>query len=261
MSFSAALAGQVETKPEQAFMVVEKGLVTASIQNRPLSVVLDQLVPGRQVTITVSPEIGAESVAAELKRVPLEEALRRVLSKYDAFYYYAATGDNAPSLRAIWVYAKGTASALKPVPPEAWASQRDLLTSIEDRDPVVRERAYEALILRPDTRSRELVIAALRGFREKDEGMRQRLLSRAVSNGMPMPEEVLADLARADSSEQIRLIALDALARDSAVVKAVAEAALSDASDSVRARAKDILSELDGIAQRKAGRRQPEVQP
>ena len=261
LAVGAAPAGQLENKPEQASMVVEKGLVTASIQNRPLSIVLQWLVSERQVALTIAPDIAADNVSAEMKRVPLDEALRNILAKYDAFYYYGAGADHPPGLRAVWVYAKGTASALKPIPPEVWASQKDLLTSIEDRDLVVRERAYEALILRPDTRSRDLVFAALRGFREKDEGLRQRLLARAVSNGMAIPQEVLTDIARTDSSEQMRLIALDALPRESSEMKAVAEAALSDASDSVRARAKDILFELDGIAQRGAGRRLSEVQP
>jgi hypothetical protein len=246
---------------EQLSVGIKKGLVTADVRNQPLSVLMDEFASQGQLSITVAEDLGAENVVIELNRVPLDEALRRLLSKYDVFYYYAGTGDTPAVLRAVWVYAKGTATGVKPVPPEAWAGNDDLLKSTADTDSAVRERAYEALIARPDRRTQDLVIAALRGFREKDEGIRQRLLSRAITSGMPIPFEVLADMARADSSEQIRWIALDALAQDSTAAKTVAEAALTDASESVRVRAKEILAEVSG-KERGVGRSQePEVQP
>jgi len=243
-------------------LVFEKGLVRATIRDQPLSVVLDEFAARCQLNITVADGIDAPNVTAELNNERLGDALLRLLANYDVFYYYAGTGELPATLRAVWVYAKGTSSTVRPVPPEAWAGTKELVTGIGNTDPAVRERAYEALMSQPDLGSRDLVIGALRSSGERDDGLRERLLSRAVANGSPIGADILADLARADSSEQIRWIALDALAQDSVAVKPAAEAALTDASEAVRSRAKEILAELGGAAARAVtGSRGPEAQP
>ena len=100
---------------------------------------------------------------------------------------------------------------LLPVPPQLWAGAKELAGSLVGSDPKIRERAYQALMERPDDRSRDYVVQALRG-REKDEPMRQRIFSDALSKGVEIRPDVLAELARADPSEQIRWMALDTLA-------------------------------------------------
>ena len=67
---------------------------------------------------------------------------------------------------------------------------------------------------------------------------------------MPIPHDVLADLVRADATEEIRVIALDGLAGDPASRDEVA-AALSDPSEVVRDRARDVLAELDAMRRRR----------
>jgi hypothetical protein len=88
-----------------------------------------------------------------------------------------------------------------------------------------------------------LIIDALKGIGEQDSGLREQLLSTVISQGFAVPAQVLGDLVRADASDNIRCMALDALSQHPAA-KEVAEAALSDTNEAVRARAKEILLEL-----------------
>ena len=99
---------------------------------------------------------------------------------------------------------------------------------------------------RPDQESGNLLFLALRGASETDPEMRQRLLSSALSKGIDVPPEMLADLVRSDSSEEIRMMALDALSGDPSA-RDVAVAALTDPSEAIRERAKDLLTELDAL--------------
>jgi hypothetical protein len=139
------------------------------------------------------------------------------LRRYDAFLYYGGTDSTPASLRVVWIYRKGSGAALQPVPPESWAATPELQQGVRDPDPAVRERAYVALMSRHDAVSREIVLNALRGATENDDGVRQRLLSSAVQQAMDIPQDLLADVARTDPSEVLRLLALDALAVDAAV--------------------------------------------
>jgi len=231
------------------FITVQNGRLTASIQDYPMGSALEELSSQITVTLILAEDLDIEGdrVSAELKDVPLDEGLRRLLNDYDTFFYYGVAGNTPSSLRTVWIYPKGAASALKPVPPEAWASTKELEASLVDWNPEIRERAYEALMSRPGSGSRELVLQALRGASETDEEMRQRILSSAISRGMRLPPDLLTDLARWDASEGIRLMALDALTGDP-VVKELAVAALGDPSQAVRERAKEILAELDSAA-------------
>jgi hypothetical protein len=66
---------------------------------------------------------------------------------------------------------------------------------------------------------------------------------------MDIPRDLLADVARTDASEVLRLLALDALAVDAAV-KDVAASLLQDPSSLVQRRAKEILAEWDTLPSR-----------
>jgi hypothetical protein len=236
---------QLASPPGRISLTVKKGRLTASIKDCPMGSVLEEL--DLQTDVALIPakdlDIAEDRVSAQLADVPLDEGLRRLLENYDTFLYYGVVGNAPSSLRAVWIYPKGTASVLRPVPPEAWASSKELEASLADWYPEVRERAYEALMLRPSSASRELVLQALRGASETDEGVRQRLLSSAISNGMRLPPDLLTELARWDGSEGIRLMALDALAGDPAL-KELAQAVSADPSQAVREKAKEILAQL-----------------
>jgi HEAT repeat protein len=201
----------------------------------------------------------SRTISSDIRVLPLEEAIRKVLLDYDAFFFYDASA--APArLRTVWVFSKGSASDIRPVRPEQCASSKDIETALRESDPAARSLAYEALLERPDRHSRMLITEALRGIREPDAGVRERLLSMALSRGFELSPEVLADLARADASENIRLMAVDALAQHPSA-KQIAEAALTDPSAAVRARAKEVLSEVSrGNERHQAETERPEQQ-
>jgi hypothetical protein len=241
-----------ETASEPRISIaVQRGRLTASIEDSPLHSVLEELGGRTQILFVAGNGLEEDHVSAELKDVPVEEGLRDLLKNHDAFFYYGAAGENGkPVLRAVWVYPRGAGATVRPVPPVAWASTKDLEASLADSDPAIRERAYEALMSRPDRESSELLLLALRGATETDPEMRQRLLSSALSNGIDVPHEILADLVRTDGSEEIRMMALDALRGDPSSTDA-AVAALTDPSEAVRERAKELLAEIDTIRRRR----------
>jgi hypothetical protein len=231
-------------QPDMA-IAIDDGRITASIRNHSLRSVLEQLGSRTGVMLVPADDIDPRSrVSVELTGVALDEGLRRLLANYDTFFYYAAAGSGASSLRTVWIYPKGTAAGLRPVPPDAWAGTKELQASLADADPEVRARTYEALIARPTPESRELVLHALRGTSESDSTVRERILSSAFSSGMQLPADLLTYLARWDAHEGIRLIALDGLALEP-TFKETAQAALMDPSPRVRKRAKEILAELE----------------
>jgi hypothetical protein len=244
------LVGQLPPPADQMTIAVERGRITASIRNSPFAAVLEQLASQTGATFVPADDldIGAIRISAKLAGLPLDEGLRLLFKNYDVFFYYAAVGTAPSSLRAVWLYRKGAGANLRPVPPEAWASTKDLQAAISDPDPTVRARAYEALMSRPDRESRDLVLLALRGMGEPDDAVRERILAIASSTDMQLPSDLLIDLARGDRHEGIRLNALNALASEP-TWKEVARAALTDPSKTVRQRAKEILAELEASQQ------------
>jgi len=241
-----------QTPPgDRISIVVSRGLVTASIQNSALLTVLDELSARARVTIIPGPGLEGEQVSANLENVPVDQAVRDLLKSCDTFFYYSpARPQSAASLRAVWVYPRGAAATLRPVPLEEWGSTGDIGTALAARDPAVREQAYEALMSRPDAASRNTIVQAIRGATETDGDVRQRLLSTALSQAIEIPPDVLADLVRGDGVDEIRVMALEALT-GSAAAREVAIAALTDPSQVVRERAKDILEELDSLSRRR----------
>jgi hypothetical protein len=195
------------------------------------------------VTAFVAPEIEQDPVSAKVQGLPADRALRELVKQYDAFFFYGGTASTPAELRGVWVYPKGTASMLRPVPAEAWASSEELTTLLARADAGTREQIYESLMARPDPASQDALVQALRGTTEADAELRERLLSSAISKGLPLPAQLLRDLALADSAEAIRLMALDALAFEDDATNVV-QAALADPSEAVRDRAAQILEQI-----------------
>ncbi len=235
-----------QTAGQELRVSVDNGLLTATIRNHSLRRVLEELSVIAHFTIVVADGAADRPVSLEVKQIRLDDGLRQLLSDHDSFFFYGGLADSPSSLRTVWVYRKGTASSLQPVPPEVWASSKDLEARLSNPDPENRALAYEGLLSRPDQSSRDAVIEALRGTTEKDHLVRQRIFSAAITKGTALPPDVLADLARLDPSEQIRWLALDALSEHSSV-KQTAEAALTDPSEAVRERAKQILADLSAV--------------
>jgi hypothetical protein len=241
-------------------MTYKDGRLSIRMQNVPVRQALEELARHTSVRISMADDIEDSTVSAQLTGVTPEDALHLLLGRFDAFFYYGATGSEAAALQAVWVFTKGTALGMQPVPPEKWAGTRELETTLNHTDPRVRQRAWEALMARPDNRTRDLLIQAIRG-RERDEELRQRLFSAALEKGVDISPDVLSELARADSSESIRWIALDAVSQYPSARQA-AEAALTDPSPAIRQKAEDILTVVSAESHRRDGHTRPvEQQP
>lgn len=253
-------APQSQAGPSPLSVVFEKDRLSVRMQNASMRDALGEIERRTSVKIAVSQAIEDHEISADFS-LPLDLGLHALLGMYDSFFYYGASGQDAPLLRAVWVFPKGAALTMAPVPLEAWAGGKELEAVSSESDPKVRQAAYEALMARPDSRSRELVIQAIRGARERDADVRQRVLAAAMSKGLSIPPEVLSELARGDGSEQIRWMALDALSQ-SATARQAAEAALTDPSSAVRQKAEEILSLLAAEGHRREGNaRNPDKQP
>jgi hypothetical protein len=236
-------SGSQEAARQQPILRVEAGKLTAKFQRSPLEHVSEQLAASTRVTFILAEGLAGNLISADLDGVAVEEGLRALLAGYDSFFFYDSSKRVPAALKTVWIYPKGAAAGIRPVGPADWAVVKELETSLADTDPRVRESVYDALLERPDRHSRSLVLEALTGAREQDVPLRERLLSKAIQKGVPIPSQTLVDLALRDPSEQIRWIALDALS-EHATARQVAEAASTDPSEAVRGRAKEILSQV-----------------
>lgn len=221
---------------------VKEGMLTYTARNQTLRSVLEEIGDQAGVTIVIAESVGEEQISVEFKDFRLDEALRQILKDYDAFYFYGTEkGQEAPTLKAIWVYPASRGRSLKPVPPEAWASTQEFERMLTDKDPEARARAIDALIQRKGQQAVRLVLKALQ---DDSDLVRTRALDRALSSDIDIPQETIAGLALNDRSVNVRFIALEALS-DDPNSRWVAEQALQDPDEYIRNMARDILRQLD----------------
>src|SRR4029453_11948891 len=121
-------------------LTIADGRVTCAIKNSPIGEVLQECGARTQLAFVARDDVADDRISLNLDNVPFEEAVRRLLRRYDAFLYYAATDSPPASLRVVWIYPKGSGAALQPVPPESWAATAELQQGVRDPDPAVRER-------------------------------------------------------------------------------------------------------------------------
>jgi hypothetical protein len=253
---TAAQAGR-----QSAAINVDGGLLSVRLNSASVRATLEELGRLTPVRISIPNDFDDAEISAEMNGVAFEAGLRRLLTNYDTFFFYSGPGQEPASLRAVWVYPKGSALTMQPASLQACAAGRELEAALADANPRVRQQAYEALLMRPDSRSRDLVIQAIRGGRERDDQVRQFIFSAALSRGFEIPPDVLWEIARADVSEHVRWLALDALAQHP-IAQQAAQAALNDASLAVRQKAEEILSAFAAESHRQQGVSRPvEEQP
>jgi hypothetical protein len=228
-------------------ILLKAGRLSVHVENRSQEWILEEITRRAKVALTRVSGSGEERVSVDFDDLPLDEGLRWILRDQDSFFFYGGAGTAAASLRAVWVYAKGKGNGVEPVPPEAWASTKELEGALAHPDAEVRTRAIEALVERRQGGARDMVVEALK---DRDEGVRTEALYQSLENDVALPAEVLADLALGDPSPNVRFLALDALA-ESAGARAVAERAVGDPDRHVRRRAQEILAHPPGAEARK----------
>src|SRR3990167_7980604 len=136
------------TPPKPVITCKDKRL-TARAKDSQLESLLEEIALACGVPVILGGDVGDERVSVEINDFPVDEALRQILARYDAFYLYEAADEPragadpasaTPKLRSVWVYARGQGSGLEPVPPEDWASTREFERKLNDPDPEVRDR-------------------------------------------------------------------------------------------------------------------------
>jgi hypothetical protein len=233
----------------QPVLQVVEGRLTLKVRNARLGWLLSELTKQVRLVVQVGQGAGGELVTMDLQDVPLDEALRQMLRNQDAFFFYGSSTKQDPSvLQVVWVYAKGKGQGLQPVPPENWASTKDLEAGIANDDPEVRLNAITAFIDRVDS-AVAMPVALHAMTSDPDAEVRAMTLYAARSKGLKLPPEVLSGLLVADSSESVRFLALEGLARDPNA-RFYAETALRDPSPHLRHKAQEILNQLEAGARR-----------
>jgi hypothetical protein len=239
------------------------GMLTLHAQDQPLRSILQQISGMTGVSISVAEGLADKRLSVSLEQFRLDEALRQILNGYDTFFLYGVDDVQlgASTLKAVWVYPANQGKALRPGPPTAtsvWtASTLEFQQMMSDPDPKVRARAVDTVIRRSGRESAEAVESILKNADEKDI-VRITALNRALNSGVPIPQEVLINLALYDDSVNIRYLALQALPVDPRL-RWVAERALQDESSYVSKEADTILDELDSSVapDDRANRRRP----
>jgi len=237
-------AAKSEVSNRGSGVVFKDGRLSVDFHKLALAQLGDELSQKAGIAVIVSDDAAGELVSASFQNVPLDEGLRRILTKQDAFLFYGVDEDKASALKAVWIYSKGRGRGLFPVPPAKWASTKDLYGSLADKDPTVRGQAIETLIARKRQGAQDQLLTAVR---DSSDQVRSRALYAGMKSGVELPQAVLGDLALHDSSVYVRFLALQALA-DSPEARSVAEAALKDPNEAVRSAAQTIIAKLNGRA-------------
>ena len=228
---------------EQSIIAVQHGKLTVRVKNWSLESLLDRVSEQSGIAFVAPQGMGTAPVSLNLQNLPLEEALRQILSNHDTFFLWAAAGQpgKPSSLKAVWIYPKGKGQILQPLPPEEWASTKELREKLGDRDPDARVAAVKSLIERRGQGAEEEVLQALR---DSDAKVRSRALFYAQDRGLHLPSSVLENLEASDSSPEVRFLALQALDGDPNL-EDIAQHALSDPDPHVQEGARELLNNLN----------------
>ena len=245
-------------KDQQPVLSIAEGRLTLKVKNVRLRWILDRLTEKAKVAIQVGAGAGSELVTLDLQDAPLDEALRQLLSRHDTFFFYGVNKEGPAVLQVVWVYPKEKGRGLQPVPPEDWASTKDLEAASADNDSETRLKAVVGVIER-SSRDRATEVA-LRALSDPDENVRSMALFAASTRGLEILPDTMMNLFTSDPSASVRFLALEALAKDPNSARTFAELGLKDPDSKVKHRAREILTGLDAAERRRRGETTPRRQ-
>jgi hypothetical protein len=221
------------------------------VKNVRLGWILDRITQKAKVAIMVGGGAGSELVTLDLQDTPLDEALHQMLGRHDTFFFYGANKEFPAVLQVVWVYQKGKGQGLQPVPPEDWASTKDLEAAFTDNDAETRLKAITGVIERSN-RDHAMGVA-LHALSDPDENVRSMALFAARTKGLEILSDTLMSLFTNDPSASVRFLALEALAKDPNSARTFAELGLKDPDSGVKRKAQEILTGLDAAERRRKG--------
>lgn len=217
---------------------VKDGRLTVNVRNQSLHQVLDRISRQAQIPIIEGDDFSSQRMTVAFENLPLEDGLRLILQQHDAFFFVGVGKTPPATVQVVWVYDRGKGRGIAPVPPEMWASSKEIEERLASPNPDDRGDAIEALVKRKGEQARELVLQALA---DPDDHVRARALN-AATNEMDVPSELLMQ-AMSDRSGDVRFLALRALT-DRPEAQAAAEHARYDPNPVVRQEADEILKRL-----------------
>jgi len=225
----------------KARVVVRGSTMSLEARDCTLTQLLSLIAVRTGIRIAVSDAIPPSRLSVRTPAESIEATIRELLRETDVFVLYAAEPDAGQRLTAVWVYPRGGARNIEPVPAELWASTPELQRQLTEWNPDLRARAIEELIARTGDAALPDVFTALA---DGNADIRQRALDAALAAGLDVPLQNLHALTLDDSSPEVRLRALQALEErpDSA---SIIEAATHDADANVRREAQSILSRVN----------------
>ena len=218
-------------------LIVKAGSLTVQAQNVSLRGLVENVAREARIAVQWAGEVEDQKISVEYKDFPLEAALQQILKEFDAFYFFGVNDKPPATLQVIWVYPKTKGRAFEPVPPEQWASTKELKERFASEDPETRADAIAALVERLGEGAQAEVLDAIR---DPDPAVRNSALYESMDLGMTLPQETLAIMAGSDENSFARFLALGGLSgnRD---MQGVVEHALNDPDQYVQAKAREIL--------------------
>jgi len=239
---SAASSSASRVPAGNAQITLKDALLSVDFKNLPLERLGDELSHKGGIAVVFLDNAASQRVSATFQKLTIDEGLRRILHDQDVFYFYSSDGNKASALRAVWIYPKGKARGVAPVPPDQWGSNKDLATQLVSSDAATRGQAAETLIARKGDAATDVLLRALD---DKDAQVRERALYASMQSKVEVPPSVLNKLIQ-DNSADVRYLALHALSdSNSPDARSAAEQLSSDSNEAVRNEARDIISRLD----------------
>ena len=237
------IAAPRESMPPRAAVVLYRsGRLTIDVGDYQLQRLLADIGTRTRIAIDGLEVVGDTRVTVNAPDLAADEALRRLLSDYDAFFFYGSSAGRPAALTTVWIYPKGEGASLAPLSPEAWMSTADALQAATHADPAVRTRALEELSERADS-SGDVRAALVNALKDPDETVRATAVDSIAQSGGDVPAAELTPLALSDPSVSVRLLALRALS-SSPEAGAVAAIAQTDSDPLVQQAARRLLEQL-----------------
>lgn len=236
-SLAALVPPENESAPvENSF---ESGMLTFRAQNQALGSVIKQIGDQAGVSIYLADGLGNEQLSVEFRHYRLDEAIRQMLKDYDVLFLYDPVQDGqGTALQAVWIYPAGHAQAPRPLPEISWTTVKEVTPTQACSNPDLHAEAVTG------PKESDPVAELLKALQDRNDDVREQALSRALTAKAQIPQETLVNLALADASAKVRLLALKALPLNPDL-RWVAERAEGDVDQSVIEAAREALRAQD----------------
>ena len=233
----------VSATTEEPFLTIQNNRISAWLENRPLSWVLQEVAAQSRVAIKIDQNMATFEtlpVTVRFQDFPLDQGLRQLFKEVDAFYFYGAGGKEAAILQTVWVYPKGQGVDIMPVSPAVWDPIREFRANLTHADPNERITALKAIMKREGEKAEPYILEALK---DRDASVRYQALQGAFRAGIDLQTTLLSDLLQYDSFHRTRFLALQALARDPETNQWLIELALNDTDVTIQTHARTLLED------------------